>query len=254
MDAKGFFGIDPASTHVAVVAEISNAHNGSEERAVDLIIEAQAAGADFVKFQAYHPLELIALRGDGPAPEPWGADGWTMRKLYEHAQTPLRWFPNLVNTCREVGMPWFASVFGPASLAMMEGLECPAYKLAALDYRARNLRDMVIGLGKPVVRSYPRERVSRTKSHENVLMLYCPPGYPQTEIHLGSLSRRGYDGFSYHGTNSLTPLAAVWAGARIIEVHVQLNAAPSELESHVSFMMSDFRALVQQIRDLETLR
>ena len=116
-----------------IVAEISNNHNGELSTCLRLIRECAEAGADFVKFQCYTPDELVALRGDGPAPEPWGSEGWTMVDLYEKAQTPHAWFPNVVAYCESLGIPWFSSVFGDDSLRLLEDLDCPAYKISALD-------------------------------------------------------------------------------------------------------------------------
>src|SRR5690242_15390697 len=96
----------------AVVAEISNSHNGTLERAVRLLHAAKAAGADIVKVQAYTPDELVALRGDGPAPSPWHR--YTMRELYSKARTPLAWMATLFG---ESPLPIYASVFGAESLS-----------------------------------------------------------------------------------------------------------------------------------------
>ena len=243
-----FLGISEDDGKVAVVAEIGNAHNGDKAQAIELIRRAQAGGADFVKLQAYVPMELVALRGNGPAPEPWGSQGRTMLDLYEQAQTPLKWFPDLVSYCVECEMPWFASVFGSASLTAMEMLRCPAYKLAALDYRARSLREMVESTAKPIIRSCPLERVPRGPNPAT--MLYCPPGYPQTQLHLGKLDRRGFDGLSYHGTDILAPVMAVVHGARVVEVHVQLDDYPSVLEAGVSIGMDAFADMVLLIRKI----
>ena len=83
---------------------------------------------------------IVALRGDGPAPDPWGRQGWTMRQLYEKAQTPHAWFPALVEHCKRIGLPWFSSVFGPESLQLLEALDCPAYKIARLDNEQTTIR------------------------------------------------------------------------------------------------------------------
>jgi sialic acid synthase SpsE len=204
-----------------------------------------------VKFQAYTPDELVLLRGNGPAPEPWGSLGWDLKALYTHAQTPPRWFPRLIECCEENGVRWFASVFGAGSLLLMEAFGCPAYKLAALDYRARGLRELVQATGKPIIRSWPHERAPKRKGDH--VVLYCPPGYPQASITVGKLAQRGFDGFSYHGTNYVLPVAAVLHGARVIEVHIQ-HAVGSELEEAFSFHMSRFATMVQAIRAAEVIR
>ena len=51
-----------------VIAEIGNNHNGSVDRAIDLIDRAKAAGADCAKFQMRHLDEVYrkrTLRRDG---------------------------------------------------------------------------------------------------------------------------------------------------------------------------------------------
>lgn len=234
-----------------VVAEVSNSHNGDLGNALVLIDELADAGVDHIKFQCYTPDELVALRGDGPAPEPWGSQGWTMRKLYQKAQTPLAWFPKLAEKCGHRGIPWFASVFGPTSLAIMEMCGCPMYKLAALDYGKRGLRQMVEATGKPIVRSVPG---GTNPPKSGATTLWCPSGYPQADLHGLRDAMRRFDGFSYHGTDPLVPVLAAAYGAAMVEFHVQLDDVPSELEAGVSLTISQVREVVEGIRTVEAVR
>jgi sialic acid synthase SpsE len=240
---------------VEIIAEISNAHNGDLNRAHRLIDAAKACGADTVKFQCYTPDELVELRGDGPAPDPWGSQGWTMRRLYEKAQTPHAWFPELVQHCKDVGMPWFSSVFGLESLALLESLGCPRYKIAALDNEQQGLIWVVRALKKPVLVSH-----HDANDHYGGVPLYCPPGYP-TKIEdfiLGSYDP--YDpespsgpGVSLHTLEPLAPVVAVARGATIVEMHFMLDAEPSELESNVSLNETAFKQMVANVRTTERL-
>jgi sialic acid synthase SpsE len=256
-------GLPIGREHPAVVvAEISNNHNGSFDRARRLIDAAKAAGANLVKFQAYTPDELIHLRGDGRAPDPWGAQGWTMRTLYTRAQTPLDWLPALAAHCRAIDMPWFSSVFGPASLAALEALRCPAYKIARLDAQDLPLRRMVHRTGKPYLVSLGDEaRLSRDDlDGSTVRALYCPPGYPPPidQIRLPRFGDCGAGdarpiGLSSHCLDPLLPMVAVARGAKILEYHLQLDDEPSELESTVSLSASQFRRMVDDVRRVEAL-
>lgn len=234
---------------VTIVAELGPNHNGQFQNALRLIESAKDAGADFCKLQAYLPSELVALRGDGPAPEPWGSQGWTMRDLYESAATPFEWFPELVAHAKDIGIGWFASVFGAESLAMLEGLDCPAYKIAAMEWSDSGLRHMVEATGKPVVRSMPLAQ-SDDGGPWNV---YCPPGYPQTELHLARIRSGFYWGFSYHGQDPNVPAYAVVAGARYIETHIHLEDEPSRLEAGFAFTGRGFKEMVHGIRKAEAL-
>lgn len=239
-------GVEIGNGHPCRVSvDLSNNHNGDFDRAIRLLSAIKKAGADFAKFQCYTPDELVELRGDGPAPDPWGSEGWTMRDLYEKAQTPHAWFPDLVAHCEEIGLPWFSSVFGAESLALLESLGCPAYKIAALDVGDIGLGGMVASATKPVIVSqraalpYPADYV-----------LYCPEGYPQP----GPFDHETldvfdkFDGFSYHGTRPYIPVLAAQMGAKIVEVHVHLKDEPSELEANVSLNEVQLAAVCAEVK------
>jgi N-acetylneuraminate synthase len=240
------------------VAELGNAHNGDRDRMGRLIDAAKAAGADFVKTQCYLPSELVALRGDGPAPEPWGSQGWSMRDLYTKAATPFEWFPKIKEHCERVGIPWFSSVFGPESLALLESLGCPAYKIARLDNENAALMAAVGVTKKGTLISCRGGEAAMLRGD---LRLYCPPGYPQTEFGLSAKKfvclplGLGYpfQGFSYHGTSIEPPVVAATLGAKIIECHMMLWDEPSELESNVSLTDVQFGEMIRRVREVEAM-
>jgi sialic acid synthase SpsE len=234
----------------ALIAELSNNANGEYDRAVRLLDAAKSAGASAAKLQCYSAAELVALRGDGPAPEPWGSQGWTMRALYEKAMTPREWFAPLYAHAAGIGLPLFSSVFGPESLELLESVGNPCYKLAALDFGQRELREIVEATGKPMIRSCANEFAP--VASDRAMMLYCPPGYPQEHAHLRNI-RHGYHGYSYHGTDPWIPAMAVAYGAHLVECHFQLEGEISELEEDVSLTDADFAYMVDEVRRMEAL-
>ena len=224
-----------------VVVDLSNAHNGSLQRAHRLIEESARAGASAIKTQCYTIPELCTLRGTAKGEmvtvEPW--THMTMGELYGLAETPHSWFPSLIRKCKEVGIPWFSSVFGMDSLALLEKLGCPVYKLASLDRSQDIFRRAVMQTGKPVIQSSPE-----IMALKGVTQLYCPPGYPQADGGNAICDAMEiFDGFSYHGTDPDVPKYARECGAGIVEVHVQLDDEPSELEQNVCLTISQLREL-----------
>lgn len=235
------------------VFEVSNAHGGQFERALKLVTAAKDCGADFVKFQAYTPAELVALRGDGPAPEPWGSQGWTMERLYEKARTPLEWLPDLFRYARDIGIVPFSSVFGLESLAVLEKCSCPAYKIARLDNRDMALFGAASSRGKPVLVSTDEPQAAPRDAY-TCEWLWCPAGYPTPadKVRLPSFQwPAAYIGLSSHCLDPLLPVAAVARGAKLIEMHGMLAEEPSELESNVSLDQYEFAKMIADVRRVE---
>lgn len=238
------------------VAEVSNSHNGSLVLAFKLIEQAKESGADFVKFQCYTPDELVGLRGDGPAPEPWGSEGWTMRTLYDKAKTPLEWFPLLFKRARDLGIVPFASVFGLESLLTMERVQCPAYKIARMESEDYGLVTAVRSRQKPTLISTDKGREGKSYAYD-VEWLYCPPKYPTPFEDVGlprfNLWGEGYLGLSSHCMDPLLPPVAVARGCKMIEVHFQDSNEPSELEANVSLYPHEFKQMVENVRKVEAM-
>jgi sialic acid synthase SpsE len=225
-----------------LIAELGNAHNGDVARAIRLLDAAKESGAAAAKLQCYTPDELIALRGDGRPPAPW--DHMTMRELYQRAITPREWFPALFDHAFQIGLPLFSSVFGLESLALLEALNCPMYKVSSFERNATVLRDAVKATGKPWIVSRPDH------PDPDAPTLWCPPDYPQTNFGgIREIRARGFVGLSYHGTSTTIPDFAEWHGARIIEAHFQLDGEPSMLESNVSLTASQFKQLAAAFED-----
>lgn len=233
----------------ALIGEISNNANGKYGNAVRLLDGLKAAGASAAKLQCYTPDELVALRGDGPAPAQWSH--MTMRELYTRAATPLGWFPGLFRHAESIELPLFSSVFGLESLKVLEDCGCPAYKIARLDNHHAWLGEAVAATGKPIIASGFREKTELAAD----AWLLCHPGYPSTVDWLpyfGEGENR-WDGLSSHNLDPRLPIAAVARGCRLIEMHVQLDDEPSELEANVSLTVSQFRSMVDDVRVTETL-
>ena len=79
-----------------IISEISGNHNGSIDRAKELIKIAKDCGASCVKLQTYSP-ETMTLNSDKKDFLIEGGlwDGYKLWDLYEWAQTPFEWHEEL---------------------------------------------------------------------------------------------------------------------------------------------------------------
>ena len=232
--------------HTLVVAELSSNHGGSLDRALGLVDEAANAGADAIKLQCYTPLEMTTMRGNGRAPHPWEA--MTLGELYTHFQTPWDWFPAIFTRAHKHGLIAFSSVFGIASLKFLEGLECPAYKIAAPDCYRHELVRAVKGTGKPVIAS--TNAPVRLDLPDAVL--WCPEGYPQPRAQLEYI--RTLDGYSCHRAEPLLGALAVANGAWIVEFHLGGRTRSLDLPDS-SFWLDprQFARMIELVREAECI-
>ena len=235
-----------------IAAEISGNHNGSLDRAIALINAADEAGADAVKFQAFSMDEILALRGTGQAPPPW--ESMTLAELYAKVITPREWFPTLFQEARSCGLIPFASVFGLESLAMLESLDCPAYKIAKPERNNRRLVGQTAAIGKPVLVS-AEAWGDIYEPGDNVHAVFCPAGYPASRVKLGQMWRTGgwFVGLSCHLPDPLAGAVAIAHGAHYLEFHLTLADDIPTLDDCVNLNASQFRQMVQLVRRAEAM-
>lgn len=242
-----------------VVAEISGNHAGSLEFAKSLISAAARAGADAVKFQAYHP-NTITL--DCAQPDFYVKDGpWRGQRLYDlyhRTHTPFGWFPDLFKRaqCRDITI--FASVFDHSSVDMLERLDCPAYKIASMEIVDIPLIKYAASTGKPVIISTgmagDSEILDAIVAAPTALFLHCVSGYPTriADSRLRSL-KPGW-GISDHTSGIEVPIAATVLGAVLIEKHLRLADATTD-DADFSLRPDAFARMVEGVHGVwESMR
>ena len=90
-------------TNPYIIAEISGNHNGSLDRAKELINLAKVNGADCVKIQTYTP-DTMTINCNLPdflvKEGLWS--GRTLYELYSEAYTPFEWHEELFNLAKQL--------------------------------------------------------------------------------------------------------------------------------------------------------
>lgn len=248
-----------------IVAEISGNHCGSLDNAKRLIRAAKRAGADAVKTQCYEPgtitldcnkLDFIVQDGL------W--KGRTLWDLYSKAHTPFSWHKELFKVARDEDITIFSSVFDRSSVDFLEGLGCPAYKIASFEVTDIPLIEYVAKTGKPLIISTGLAKDREVlEAHEAAgkaaAFLHCTSDYPGTIEH-ADLSRMTHldillgltnpVGISDHTPSFNTiPIAATALHAAIIEKHLKLaNGADISEDDSFSTPPMMFKAMVESVR------
>ena len=119
----GNHGIGTGRTFI--IAEIGNNHNGSFERAIQLVDMAIAAGADCAKFQMRHLDEVYrqrTLRNDG---EDLGTE--YVVDLLRRFELPIDSHRKLAKYCAQKGVLYLCTPWDARSVGVLEGLGVPSY-------------------------------------------------------------------------------------------------------------------------------
>lgn len=246
-----------------IIAEMSGNHQGSLDKALELLSQCAAAGANAFKLQTYsaNSLTIDSNRHEYVVTDgPW--KGRSLYDLYSQGQTPREWVAPLVQAGRDLGISVFSSPFSPDDVDFLEKLDVPAYKVASFEINYQQLFTRIAQTKKPVIFSTGLATLSeieetfrllRSLKIEEFAILKCTTSYPAQfeDLNLktiGYLSEK-YNvpiGFSDHSEGEVASITAVALGATIIEKHVKLDDDDTSVDSSFSLPVSNLKDFVMK--------
>lgn len=265
MKTNKFFTSSP----VFIIAELSANHNNDFDLAVKTIEKIAKSGADAVKVQTYKPESLtIDLNSGYFAPRsngPW--KGYTPWNLYKVASMPYEWQPKLKKIAEKLGLVFFSSPFDKESVDFLESIKVPMYKIASfeindiplIEYCASKKKPMIISTGVADIKDIELAiSVCRKAGNNDITLLKCTSDYPSKISDANLLTipdmqkRFGVKiGLSDHTMGSIVPIVATSLGASVVEKHYILNRKAGGPDSSFSMEPSEFKEMVDKIRDVE---
>lgn len=249
-----------------IIAEMSGNHGHSLEAAEKFVHTAIAAGPDVIKFQVYRP-DTITLdcrnKDFMVAQETIWSSYSSLYELYDKAHTPWDWVAALAKICDAAGMPWFASPFDTTAIDFLEGIGCPAYKLASPEINDIGLIEHMAKTGKPIIFSTGLASLEDIdlcvetirKYHGKFGIMKCTSAYPapNEDLNLSAIPmlQRRYGcnvGYSDHSMGSTASVVAVAMGAKFIEKHFKLDGDDVSIDSQFSMPLSQLAGLKDAAR------
>lgn len=249
---------------VLVIAEIGVNHDGSVERALELVRIAGQCGADAVKLQIFRTETLLhsscrlAAYQEGCA-----ADPVEMLRRYELSEQGLG---KIVNRIRSMGLLPLATPFSPTDVETAAKLDLPAIKIASPDIVNRVLIEEARKLQKPLLLSTGAATIEEIGQavawmRAPFALLHCVSSYPTSaaDAHLGWIGELAQRfeapvGYSDHLTDSISGALAVAAGACILERHLTYDRNAFGPDHAASSDPADFARYVHGVRVAETMR
>jgi sialic acid synthase SpsE len=224
---------------VLVIAEAGVNHDGSVERAIQLVDVAADAGADVVKFQMFRAAELTTATAQTAAYQKT-AGGSSQRDMLRRLELSDDGFARVAAHCRTRQIEFLATPFSPPDVDRLRDLGVRALKIASTDLNNTLLLRRAAGTGLPLIVSTGASRadeiaatVERLRSWgaaDRLILLHCVSGYP-TPLAYANLRaiaalRREFGmpcGFSDHTASTDIAGWAVAAGACVLEKHFTLD-------------------------------
>ena len=118
------------ATPVYVIAEAGVNHNGQRDMAFELVDKAADSGADAVKFQTFNAQKLAARTAPKAAYQKRTTDSdESQLAMLKKLELPLEWHADLQNHAAKRGIQFLSTAFDLDSLAFLETLDLPFYKI-----------------------------------------------------------------------------------------------------------------------------
>lgn len=257
-----------AGSPVLVVAEIGVNHDGSWQKAVELVRVAANCGADAVKLQLFRAASLLHPSA-GFADYQKGGRNDTPIDMLRQYELNLDALRRVVQTIRDLKMIPLATPFSPVDIETARQLRLPALKIASPDIVNRPLLDAARQMEKPLLVSTGAATVDEISQTVGWLkgwqapfsLLHCVSAYPVPAAQanlcwINELARR-FDapiGYSDHTTEISSGGFAVAAGAVVIEKHLTYDRSAKGPDHATSADPAQFGRYVKAIREAETLR
>jgi len=251
-----------------IIAELSANHGHNIEIAKDSIRAAKRAGADAIKLQTY-TADTITIDAKTQDFKIKGTlwDGRHLYELYNEAYLPWEWHKDLFDVAAEEGLICFSSPFDKTSVDLLEGLNCPIYKIASFEITDIPLIEYVASKGKPIIISTgiaTEEDILLAldacyrKGNRDIALLKCTSSYPAPIEEANMVMIRDMaerfgvkTGLSDHTIGITVPVVATCFGAKIIEKHFILDRSIGGPDASFSMDEGEFTQMVKAVREAE---
>tara|TARA_A100000164_G_C21933895_1_gene787060 strand:+ start:694 stop:1728 length:1035 start_codon:yes stop_codon:yes gene_type:complete len=249
-----------------LIAEISANHCGDINLAKKLIKCAKINGADAVKIQTYTADSMTVNSNKKYFKIKKGLwKGYNLWELYDEAHTPLKWHEQLFKYSKKIGIKIFSTPFDETAVDFLEKIKCPMYKVASFEMTDIPLIKKIASTKKPMIISTGManlSEISKTYSiakkygAKDITLLYCVSSYPakDEEFNLNNIKilKKEFKctvGFSDHSKNNKIGLAAIAAGAEVIEKHIGLKNQKKGLDIEFSMRGEEIKKFKNQINE-----
>ncbi|MGH8759613.1 MAG: N-acetylneuraminate synthase family protein [Burkholderiales bacterium] len=255
------------------IADIAANHDGSLDRAVELIHLAARAGADAAKFQHFRAPHIVsdvgfkALGGQKSHQSRWQK---SVYEVYEAASVPWEWTPSLQKAAAEAGIHFFSAPYDLEAVDMLNAAGVPAFKMGSGDITWPEIIKHMARTGKPLFAATGASNAADVQRLMAIVrpfripicLMQCNTNYtgnPENIRHVHLNVLKSYAalypdvvlGLSDHTPGHASVLGAVALGAAAIEKHFTDDTGREGPDHGFSMDPRAWREMVDRTRELE---
>jgi len=254
------------------IADIAANHDGSLERALQLIKLAADAGADAAKFQNFRAETIVSRRGFKDLGKKlthqanWEKDVFD---VYDAAALPMEWTEALIEECKKNNIDYFTA---PYDLEYIDffATKMPFFKIGSGDITWKQSIERMASFGMPILLATGASDLDEVEEAVELIAKYkiplilmqCNTNYTGGEDNFDYINLRVLEtfkqkfpkvvlGLSDHSQGYIAVLGAVALGARAIEKHFTDDTSRSGPDHGFSLDPKTWREMVDATRVLE---
>ena len=250
-----------------IIAEIGLNHNGDLKLAKKMIDQAHRSGASAAKLQTYKKGRISPKVRTSRYYEDLVDTQESLSEMLDNVSFTHEETQELFEYGRDIGITIFSTPFDLESLALLESISCPAYKISSMDIVNIPLIKAVADTGKPIIISTGMSDISDiqaatdavlSSSNSQLILLHCISSYPcpPSSANIKMIQRLANTfetivGYSDHTTGVDISMAAIALGAKVIEKHFTIDRKMDGPDQNFSILEDELSLLTSSARRIE---
>ncbi len=254
------------------IADIAANHDGSLQKAIDLIFMAKEAGADAAKFQHFKAETIVSKKTfDNMNTKLSHQKKWSKSifDVYKSASINWDWTEKLVKACKKAKIDFFTA---PYDFDYIDKINkyVPAYKIGSGDITwndslikiAKKNKPIFLATGASSIKDVKRAYNIISKINKKICIMQCNTNYTGSLenfkfINLNVLKQfkrifpKVLLGLSDHTPGHSTVLGSIALGARVIEKHFTYSNKANGPDHYFSMNSKTWREMIDRSRELE---
>ena len=254
-----------------IIAEAGVNHNGSVDLALLLVEAASESGADAVKFQTFCADKLVVPGAEKAAYQKDQTGDGDQYGMLKQLELSVDDYDAIIKRCDQLGIEFMSTAFDSKSLDLLvrigvRRLKIPSGEITNIPLiraHAQKKLPIILSTGMSTLAEVSCAVDAITKElgpDSDLTLLHCTSNYPTPlqDVHLNAMltlkDEFGFSvGYSDHTQGTLAALAAVSAGAEVIEKHLTLDNKLPGPDHQASIEPKEMSDLVKSIRNVEIL-